>query len=198
MAALKRQAAQLATQRARELAQAQARSATNGINGQTDAARSTPDGLQDPTHASGEDGSNHHSAQASPGIYLNGTSTQDNRLTVPPDVRGSNNNSPGLPVRNSFDHIEEVGQILKTAFPLLIMSLETIVDQIMQRFKATPEEEIYRLVCMLLQDAIQVRHYSRGAHRLLINDFNSNMYRASRTRMTTVLWHLRLKRSLHD
>jgi len=45
-------------------------------------------------------------------------------------------------------------QILKTAFPLLILSLETIVDQITSRFKSTAEEEIYRLVCMLLQDAM--------------------------------------------
>jgi transformation/transcription domain-associated protein len=52
--------------------------------------------------------------------------------------------------------VEEVVQILKTAFPLLILCMETLVDQINQRFKATPEEEIYRLICMLLQDAIQV------------------------------------------
>ena len=58
-------------------------------------------------------------------------------------------------MRSPADNIEEVGQILKTAFPLLIMTLETVVDQIMQRFKASPEEEIYRLVCMLLQDAVQ-------------------------------------------
>jgi hypothetical protein len=37
--------------------------------------------------------------------------------------------------------------------------METLVDQINQRFKATPEEEIYRLVCMLLQDAIQVSRF---------------------------------------
>ncbi len=46
--------------------------------------------------------------------------------------------------------------MLKTAFPLLILSMETTVDQISHRFKATQEEEIYRLICMLLQDAMQV------------------------------------------
>ncbi len=48
-------------------------------------------------------------------------------------------------------------QILKTAFPLLILTLETVVEHIAQRFKASAEEEIYRLICMLLQDAMQVR-----------------------------------------
>lgn len=73
------------------------------------------------------------------------------------------------PVRQSWDHVDEVVQILKTAFPLLILSLETFVEQINGRFKATPEEEIYRLVCMLLQDAIQVRlspdlHFDSSKH----------------------------------
>ncbi|THH10763.1 hypothetical protein EW146_g8270 [Bondarzewia mesenterica] len=57
--------------------------------------------------------------------------------------------------RQSWETINEIVQILKTAFPLLILSMETMVDQINQRFKATTEEEIYRLICMLLQDAMQ-------------------------------------------
>lgn len=63
----------------------------------------------------------------------------------------------GAPVaRSSWDLVEEVVQILKTAFPLLILTLETVVEQILQRFKGSPEEEIYRLTCMLLQDAMTV------------------------------------------
>jgi transformation/transcription domain-associated protein len=68
------------------------------------------------------------------------------------------------PVRQASDHVEEVLQILKTAFPLLILSMETLVEHINQRFKATPEEEIYRLVCMLLQDAVQVSPYCEHLH----------------------------------
>lgn len=60
-------------------------------------------------------------------------------------------------LRQNYELIDEVGQILKTAFPLLIMSLETIVDQINQRFRGNADEEIYRLICMLLQDALTVR-----------------------------------------
>lgn len=62
-----------------------------------------------------------------------------------------------LATRQSWDLVDEVTQILKTAFPLLILTLETVVEQILQRFKASPEEEIYRLTCMLLQDAMSVR-----------------------------------------
>ncbi|KAI0832419.1 atypical/PIKK/TRRAP protein kinase [Trametes gibbosa] len=57
--------------------------------------------------------------------------------------------------RQSWELIDEIVQILKTAFPLLILTLETVVEQIAQRFKASSEEEIYRLTCMLLQDAMQ-------------------------------------------
>lgn len=59
-------------------------------------------------------------------------------------------------LRQAWAYLDEVVQILKTAFPLLILSLETMVEQLSTRFKANPEEEIYRFICMLLQDAIQV------------------------------------------
>ena len=151
MAAVKRQSIHMA--RVAALAQAQ-----SVVNGQADAAHPQPENHADAANASGShpptgDGPNH--AQPSPAPTANGAPGTDGRLSVP---RSSNTASPNpnFPTRPAFDHIEEVGQILKTAFPLLIMSLETIVDQIMQRFKATPEEEIYRLVCMLLQDATQV------------------------------------------
>lgn len=49
---------------------------------------------------------------------------------------------------------------MKTGHPLLVLTIETMVDQILQRFKATAEEEIYRLVCMLLIDAIQVNNHN--------------------------------------
>lgn len=62
---------------------------------------------------------------------------------------------PGFP-RGAWEHVEEVMQVLKTTFPLLILSLETMVDQIQHKFKLSPEEEVYRNVCMLMQDAIQV------------------------------------------
>lgn len=45
--------------------------------------------------------------------------------------------------------------ILKTAFPLLALSMEMIVDQISTRFKPSPEEDIFRLITALLSDSLQ-------------------------------------------
>lgn len=58
--------------------------------------------------------------------------------------------------RQPWEHVDEILQTLKTTFPLLILSLETMVDQIQHKFKLSQEEDVYRNVCMLLQDAIQV------------------------------------------
>jgi transformation/transcription domain-associated protein len=58
--------------------------------------------------------------------------------------------------RHAWEHVDEILQTLKTTFPLLILSLETMVDQIQHKFKPSPEEEVYRTICMLISDAIQV------------------------------------------
>ncbi|KAL5487751.1 TRA1 [Sanghuangporus weigelae] len=51
--------------------------------------------------------------------------------------------------------VDEVASLLKTNNPLLALTLETMVDQFILKFKSTPEEEIYRFTFMLLQDAVQ-------------------------------------------
>lgn len=61
---------------------------------------------------------------------------------------------PAAP-RIAYEHVEEIMQVLKTAFPLLILSLETMVDQIQHKFKQSPEEDVYRNISLLMQDAIQ-------------------------------------------
>ena len=84
---------------------------------------------------------------------MNGTATQSATQTT----AQSETATTSVPLRGAWDHIEEVNQILKTAFPLLILCMETLVDQINSHFKVSGEEDIYRLICMLMQDAIQVR-----------------------------------------
>lgn len=59
--------------------------------------------------------------------------------------------------RPGSEHVDEVVQILKTAFPLLILSMESMVEQLNSRFKASQDENTYRFICMLLQEALQVR-----------------------------------------
>lgn len=57
--------------------------------------------------------------------------------------------------RTPLDYVEEISSVLKTAFPLLALSLELVCDQISARFKAVPDEDIFRLVTALLQDGLQ-------------------------------------------
>lgn len=52
-------------------------------------------------------------------------------------------------------HIDEIMGILKTAYPLLALSLESLVDQITQRFKSNHDGDAYRLVVALYNDGVQ-------------------------------------------
>ncbi|KAJ3022967.1 hypothetical protein HKX48_004725 [Thoreauomyces humboldtii] len=66
--------------------------------------------------------------------------------------------SPATPYRKQqpWEHIEEINGVVKTAFPLLALSMETMLDQIMQRLKPTTDEDIYRLIVALLNDGVQM------------------------------------------
>ena len=55
----------------------------------------------------------------------------------------------------AWKYVEEILGILKTAYPLLALSLESLVDQINQRFKCTADEDAYRLGVALLNDGVQ-------------------------------------------
>lgn len=57
--------------------------------------------------------------------------------------------------KQPWEHIEDVMSILKTSFPLLALSIETMVDQIQQRLKPSSDEDIYRLIVALLNDGVQ-------------------------------------------
>lgn len=58
--------------------------------------------------------------------------------------------------KDDWMFVDEVAALLKTNNPLLALTLETMVDQFIMKFKSTAEEEIYRFTFMLLQDAVQV------------------------------------------
>lgn len=57
--------------------------------------------------------------------------------------------------RQPWEHVDEILNILKTAFPLLALTMENMADQIQQRFKPGNDEDIYRLTNALLNDALQ-------------------------------------------
>ncbi|KDQ21071.1 hypothetical protein BOTBODRAFT_142417 [Botryobasidium botryosum FD-172 SS1] len=63
--------------------------------------------------------------------------------------------------RQPWEHVDEIVAILKTAFPLLALTMETMVDQIGTRLKPSSEEELYRFIGILLAEGLQ--YLTRGA-----------------------------------
>lgn len=58
------------------------------------------------------------------------------------------------PLRKPWEYSDEIMSGLKTAFPLLALSMETMVDQIHKNFKCPPDEDAYRLIVALLNDGL--------------------------------------------
>lgn len=70
--------------------------------------------------------------------------------------------------KQPWEYLEEVSSVLKTAFPLLALSVETMVDQISRNLKSAPDEEAYRLINALFNDALGYvsrapRNYQQGS-----------------------------------
>lgn len=61
--------------------------------------------------------------------------------------------------KKPWEYSEEIMSVLKTTFPLLALSIETMVDQIQKHFKCPPDEDAYRLIVALLNDGLSVRLY---------------------------------------
>ncbi|SCU93131.1 LADA_0G01508g1_1 [Lachancea dasiensis] len=60
--------------------------------------------------------------------------------------------TPSNGTRQPWEYLDELNGILKTAYPLLALSLESLVDQINQKFKTTSDEDLFRLINVLLID----------------------------------------------
>jgi transformation/transcription domain-associated protein len=75
---------------------------------------------------------------------------------TPDSMSSSMQAATPLSLRQPFEYLEEIVNILKTAFPLLALTMETFVDQIHTRFKATTDEDAYRFTSILLTEAITV------------------------------------------
>lgn len=117
---------------------------------------------QDPDHQMDDatGGANNAGSMPSQTHAVNSQPTADGNDQQRPGAQNAPSNAveiaPIYPVRQAWEYVDEIVQILKTAFPFLTLSMETMVDQILMKFKPTPEEDIYRHICMLLQDAMQV------------------------------------------
>jgi transformation/transcription domain-associated protein len=63
--------------------------------------------------------------------------------------------APAAPIKQPpWEHTQAIMDVLKTAFPLLALSMETMVDQIQKHFKCPPDEDAYRLIVALLNDGL--------------------------------------------
>ena len=67
--------------------------------------------------------------------------------------QGQQQSEPQRP-KQPWEHIEEINNTLKTTSPLLGLSMEAMVDQISRHLKASPDEEAYRLIVALFNDAL--------------------------------------------
>ncbi|KAJ1570141.1 hypothetical protein HK096_003231 [Nowakowskiella sp. JEL0078] len=64
----------------------------------------------------------------------------------------TNGQTPQRPKRYAWDFVEDIMSLLKTAFPLLALSMESMSEQIYSKLKPTTDEDVYRLIVALLND----------------------------------------------
>ena len=118
-----------------------------------DAAKATPS-LPPADGATIEDGPKSDDKDAKDESHINGNGATSSEAPgsgtmAPPAVQ------PPSP-RQPWELVEEIMNILKTAFPLLALTMEKMVDQISIRAKPSSDEDIYRFFAALLNDALLV------------------------------------------
>ena len=67
-------------------------------------------------------------------------------------------------MRKPWEYADELMLTLKTQFPLLSMSMETIVDAVWKNFRCPPDEDAYRLIVALLNDGLNYIHRQHLAY----------------------------------
>lgn len=81
-------------------------------------------------------------------------------------------NSKSSTLKTSIENIDQILGILKTTYPLLSLSLESLVDQINSRFESTPDEDTYKHCVSLLNDGIQLLNRlnnSKDEEKIMLN-----------------------------
>lgn len=91
-------------------------------------------------------------ADANGAVPATPTSAAPNSAT--PAAENSSNPAEAGQKKFPWELTEEIMSQLKTAFPLLALSMETMVDQIQKHFKCPPDEDAYRLIVALLNDGL--------------------------------------------
>ncbi|KAG1145231.1 hypothetical protein G6F37_006937 [Rhizopus arrhizus] len=110
--------------------------------------------INDPSNVSQQ--SNANTAASS-----SGAQNMSQETSTPRGTLNSHGNTSGAIV----NPLDEIMATLKTGYPLLALSMETMVDQIQLKFKPQADEDMYRLVVAL---------YNEGAQQLLTRLSNPN------------------------
>ncbi|KAI4175603.1 MAG: hypothetical protein LQ343_001594 [Gyalolechia ehrenbergii] len=76
--------------------------------------------------------------------------TEANGDAQPAQAQDAEQQTPKKP----WEYSEEIMSVVKATFPLLALSMETMVDQISKHFKCPPDEDAYRLIVALLNDGL--------------------------------------------
>ncbi|TAQ89061.1 hypothetical protein B7494_g2646 [Chlorociboria aeruginascens] len=112
------------------------------VNGSPVAQRQETPIIAHPESASGSRPATANGESAPNGVNGNGATSQ-----IGTALQTSERKPP-------WEHTEEIMAVLKTAFPLLALSMESMVDQIQKHFKCPPDEDAYRLIVALLNDGL--------------------------------------------
>lgn len=123
-------------------------------------------------------------SQASPAVSNASERTATPAATGTAAVPGNNNNPNRGPLPTQINTsataaspLDEIMSMLKTGYPLLALSMETMVDQIQLKFKPQADEDMYRLVVALYNEGAQVSYFSatlQKIHKLTLSLLNSN------------------------
>ena len=118
---------------------------------ETPTRQQTPNGKQEnsrPGTANGE------GTQTSQNGTVAGSPKQESNGQKQGSPESSNQQNTAQVKKHPWEYTDEVMSTLKTAFPLLALSMETMVDQIQKHFKCPPDEDAYRLIVALLNDGL--------------------------------------------
>jgi transformation/transcription domain-associated protein len=121
-------------------------SVTSATPGQTPSTPTTQDGVKSEAgHGAAQATAAAASAVAAAAAAANGGKP----ITTPPATASTTPKHP-------WELVDEIMSMLKTGYPLLALSMETMVDQIQLKLKPQADEDMYRLIVALLNDGIQV------------------------------------------
>jgi transformation/transcription domain-associated protein len=92
-----------------------------------------------------------------------------NKPSTTPPI--SQNTTP----RHPWELVDEIMSMLKTGYPVLALSMETMVDQIQLKLKPQADEDMYRLIVALLNDGIQVQYNELNTSQQYMNALHQHV-----------------------